>query len=96
MSCFLLLLLSLSTDQRTCVVLLFQRRTTMDQADFESKLRQTLEGKAENAVLQSTTQRDQLLEDLLKINSFGANSPFDFNLKKRYEVLRVGNADRLI
>ena len=43
-----------------------------DQADFEFKLRQTLEGKAENAVLQSTTQRDQLLEDLLKLNSFGA------------------------
>ena len=68
----------------------------MDQADFESKLHQTLEGKAENAVLQSTTQHDQLLEDLLKINSFSANSPFDFNLKKRYEVLRVSNADRLI
>ena len=96
MSCFLLLLLSFSTDQRTCVVLLFQRRATMDQADFESKPRQTLKGKAENAVLQSTTRRDQLLEDLLKIHSFGANSPFDFNLKKRYEVLRVGNADRLI
>ncbi|GFR64340.1 KRAB-A domain-containing protein 2 [Elysia marginata] len=68
----------------------------MDQADFEFKLRQRLEGKAENAVLQSTTQRDQLLEDLLKINSFGAKSTFDFNLQKRYEVLGVGNADRLI
>ena len=68
----------------------------MDQAAFELKLRQTLECKAENIVIQPTNQRDHLIQDLLRINSDGAKSTFDFNLKKRYEVLRVGNADRLI
>ncbi|XP_076039096.1 KRAB-A domain-containing protein 2-like [Oratosquilla oratoria] len=68
----------------------------MDQAAFERKLRQTLEGKAENAVIQPTIQRDKCIQDLLRINSYGAHSAFDYNLKKRYEVLRVGNADRLI
>ncbi|XP_076045792.1 KRAB-A domain-containing protein 2-like [Oratosquilla oratoria] len=68
----------------------------MDQASFERKLRQTLEGKAENAVIQPTIQRDKYIQDLLRINSYGAHSAFDYNLKKRYEVLRVGNADRLI
>ena len=68
----------------------------MDQAAFELQLRQTLQGKAENAVIQPALQRDQWLQDLLRINSYGAQSTFDYNLKKRYEVLRVGNADRLI
>ncbi|KAK8400496.1 hypothetical protein O3P69_003276 [Scylla paramamosain] len=68
----------------------------MDQAAFELQLRQTLQGKAENAVIQPALQRDQWLQDLLRINSSGAQSTFDYNLKKRYEVLRVGNADRLI
>ncbi|XP_076049388.1 uncharacterized protein LOC143030070 [Oratosquilla oratoria] len=68
----------------------------MDQAAFERKLRQTLEGKAENAVIQPTIQRHKYIRDLLRINSYGAHSAFDYNLKKRYEVLRVGNADRLI
>ncbi|XP_066969244.1 KRAB-A domain-containing protein 2-like [Macrobrachium rosenbergii] len=36
------------------------------------------------------------MQDLLRINFDGAKSAFDFNLKKRYEVLRVGSADRLI
>ena len=68
----------------------------MDQAAFEEKLRETLESKAENAVLQPTAKRDKLIEDLLRINSHGATSPFDYNLMKRYEILRVGTADRLI
>ena len=68
----------------------------MDQTAFEEKLRETQESKAENAVLQPTAKRDKLIEDLLRINSHGATSPFDYNLKKRYEILRVGNADRLI
>jgi hypothetical protein len=46
--------------------------TAVDEADFELKLRHTQECKAENAFQQSTKQRDQLLEELLKINSDGA------------------------
>ena len=68
----------------------------MDQDNFELKLRQILQGKAENVVIQPTNQRDQLIQDLLRINKHGAKSTSDFNLNKRYEVLRVGNADRLI
>ena len=68
----------------------------MDQTAFEEKLCETQESKAENAVLQPTAKRDKLIEDLLRINSHGATSPFDYNLKKRYEILRVGNVDRLI
>ncbi|XP_064086109.1 KRAB-A domain-containing protein 2-like [Macrobrachium nipponense] len=68
----------------------------MDQAAFELKLLQTLEGKAENVVTQPINQYDQLKQALLRINSGGAKSAFDFNLKKRYEVQRVGSADRLI
>ncbi|XP_076061559.1 SCAN domain-containing protein 3-like [Oratosquilla oratoria] len=68
----------------------------MDQAAFERKLRQTLEGKAENTVIQPTIQCDKYIQALLRINSYGAHSAFDYNLKNRYEVLRVGNADRLI
>ncbi|KAK8372142.1 hypothetical protein O3P69_014995, partial [Scylla paramamosain] len=61
----------------------------MDQAAFELQLRQTLQGKAENAVIQPALQRDQWLQDLLRINSSGAQSTFDYNLKKRYEVLQT-------
>ncbi|XP_068217876.1 KRAB-A domain-containing protein 2-like [Palaemon carinicauda] len=68
----------------------------MNQATFELQLRQTLEGKAENAVIQPTIQRDQQIQDLLRINSYGAQSTFDYNIKKHYEVLHVGNVDRLI
>ncbi|KAK8372094.1 hypothetical protein O3P69_012627, partial [Scylla paramamosain] len=56
---------------------------------FELQLRQTLQGKAENAVIQPALQRDQWLQDLLRINSSGAQSTFDYNLKKRYEVLQT-------
>ncbi|MPC85468.1 hypothetical protein E2C01_080246 [Portunus trituberculatus] len=65
----------------------------MDQTAFEEELCETQESKTENAVLQPTAERDKLIEDLLRINSHGATSPFDFNLKKRYEILRVGNAE---
>lgn len=68
----------------------------MDQAAFELELRQTLEGKAENVVIQLINQLDQIIQDLLRINFDGAKSTFDFNLKKRYEILRVGNDNRLI
>ncbi|XP_068246734.1 uncharacterized protein [Palaemon carinicauda] len=68
----------------------------MDQTEFEEKLRETQESKAENAVLQPTAKRDKIIEDLLRINSHGATSPFDYNLQKRYEILHVGNVDRLI
>ncbi|XP_068205367.1 KRAB-A domain-containing protein 2-like [Palaemon carinicauda] len=68
----------------------------MDQTAFEEKLRETQELMAENAVLQPTIKRDNLIEDLLRINSHGATSPFDYNLQKRYEILCVGNVDRLI
>ena len=66
---------------------------TMDQAVFELKLHQTLESKAENAVIQPTIQRDQRIQDLLRINSYRAQSTSDYNLKKRYEVLLVGSAN---
>ena len=63
----------------------------MDQTAFEEKLRETQDSKSENAVLQPTAKRDRLIEDMMRINSHGATSPFDYNLKKRYEILRVGN-----
>ncbi|XP_068228033.1 uncharacterized protein [Palaemon carinicauda] len=68
----------------------------MDQTVFELELRQTLEGKAEYAVIQLTIQRDQRIQDLLRTNSFKAQSTFNFNLKKCYEVLHAGDANRLI
>ncbi|XP_068211789.1 KRAB-A domain-containing protein 2-like [Palaemon carinicauda] len=68
----------------------------MDQNAFEEKTRETQESKAENALLQPTAKRDKLIEDLLRINFHGTTSTFDYNLQKRYEILRVGNVDRLI
>lgn len=61
----------------------------MNQAAFGLELRQTLQGKAENAVIQPAVQRDQWLQDLLRIKSIGAQSLFDYNPKKRYEVLAM-------
>ena len=50
----------------------------MDKAAIELQLRQTQESKADNA--QPAAQRDKLIDDLLRINSLGAKSIFDFNL----------------
>ena len=68
----------------------------MDQAAFEKKLREMQASKADNAVLPTTAKRDKFIEDLLRINFGGATSPSDYNLMKRYEILRDGNSNRLI
>lgn len=68
----------------------------MDKDAFERELRQKHEGKADNVALYSTAKRNQMIEDLLRIAASGARSPSDFKLKQRYEILRVGNSDRLI
>ena len=57
---------------------------------FEQDLRGKLQGKAENSVVQTKIECANLLADLLRIQSDGAKSTRDFNLKRRFEILRVG------
>lgn len=66
------------------------------KAKFEEKLSEKIQGKADNAVIQTQAQIQKILQDLLRIQSVGAKSIYDFNVKQRFEVLHVGDCDRLI
>lgn len=63
---------------------------------FEQKLREIFDGKNENSVITNQNKRDGWLQRLLLIESQGPQINDDYNLRKRFEVLRVGNVDRLI
>ncbi|KRY99127.1 hypothetical protein T11_13472, partial [Trichinella zimbabwensis] len=66
------------------------------KAAFEEKLRALIKEKGQNAAIFPTTQRDQMITDILRIQSDGPKSVRDYNLKNRYGVLKIGEENQLI
>ena len=63
---------------------------------FNCKLDLILQGKNSNAVLPRKEKRDEWINRLLEVENDGPKHGDDYNLKRRYEVLKVGNENRLI
>ena len=63
---------------------------------FEQKLNDVLKSKKDNATIPRLEKRESWIEILLALEATSSKSNDYYNLKKRYEVLRVGEADRLI
>ena len=55
-----------------------------------------LKSKKDNAIIPRLEKRESWIEILLALGAASSKSIDYYNLKKRYEVLRVGEADRLI
>ncbi|KRX75023.1 KRAB-A domain-containing protein 2, partial [Trichinella sp. T6] len=66
------------------------------QAVFEEKLRALIKEKGQNGTIFPTSQRDQIITDILRIQSDGPKSARDYNLKNRYGVLKIGEENKLI
>ncbi|KRX44246.1 KRAB-A domain-containing protein 2, partial [Trichinella sp. T9] len=52
--------------------------------------------KGHNGTIFPTSQRDQIITDILRIQSDGPKSARDYNLKNRYGVLKIGEENKLI
>ncbi|KAK4295707.1 hypothetical protein Pmani_031749 [Petrolisthes manimaculis] len=63
---------------------------------FEQKLDNLLQSKNDNVVIPRKEKRAQWIAQLLKIEKEGPITSDDYNMKKRFEILRVGDDDRLI
>ena len=63
---------------------------------FEERLRESLDKKSDNAVITSAAKRDKIIQDLRRIGESGPKDYNDFNCKRRFELLRVADCDRLI
>ena len=63
---------------------------------FEQKLNDVLKSKKDNATIPRLEKRESWIEILLALEAASSKSNDYYNLKKRYEVFRVGEADRLI
>ena len=63
---------------------------------FEQKLDNLLQSKNDNVVIPRKEKRAQWIAQLLKIEKEGPKTSDDYNMKKRFEILRVGDDDRLI
>ena len=59
---------------------------------FEEKVEGLLEQKNDNAIIPTLEKRDYWIKILLEENK----TILYYNLKKRFEILRVGQQDRLI
>ena len=59
---------------------------------FEKKVEKLLDQKNDNAIIPTLEKRDYWIKILLEEN----NTILYYNLKKRFEILRVGQHDRLI
>ncbi|KRX82843.1 KRAB-A domain-containing protein 2 [Trichinella sp. T6] len=66
------------------------------KAVFEEKLRALIKEKGHNGTIFPTSQRDQIITDILRIQSDGPKSARDYNLKNRYGVLKSGEENKLI
>ncbi|KRY24213.1 hypothetical protein T03_15704, partial [Trichinella britovi] len=66
------------------------------KAVFEEKLRALIKEKGQNGTIFPTSQRDQMITDILRIQSDGPKSARDYNLKNRYGVLKIGEENKLI
>ena len=66
------------------------------QEQFEAKLAQVLKTKHDNMVIPTKEKRNQMTQQLMEIDSNGTKTVDDRNLKKRFEIMRVGDEQRLI
>ncbi|KRZ47643.1 KRAB-A domain-containing protein 2 [Trichinella nativa] len=66
------------------------------KAVFEEKLRALIKEKGHNGTIFPTSQGDQIITDILRIQSDGPKSARDYNLKNRYGVLKSGEENKLI
>ncbi|XP_068240860.1 KRAB-A domain-containing protein 2-like [Palaemon carinicauda] len=63
---------------------------------FEQKLDNLLQLKNDNVVIPRKEKRAQWIAQLLKIQKERPKTSDDYNMKKRFEILRVGDDGRLI
>ena len=64
---------------------------------FDCKLDLILQGKNPNAILPRKVKRDEWINRLLALENDGSKHSDDYNnLKRQYEVLKVGHENRLI
>ena len=66
------------------------------KAAFEGKLKDTFSSKNWNSVIPSEVKRNAYISRLLNFEKNGPTCNDDYNTRKRFEVLRVSNEDRLI
>ena len=52
--------------------------------------------KRDNTVIPTAVKRNQMIQQLINVDKFGAKSVIDYNLKKGFEVLHVASEYRLI
>ncbi|KRX53316.1 KRAB-A domain-containing protein 2 [Trichinella sp. T9] len=65
-------------------------------AVFKEKLRALIREKGHNGTIFPTSQQDQMITDILQIQSDGPKSARDYNLKNRYGFLKIGEENKLI
>ncbi|KRZ58194.1 KRAB-A domain-containing protein 2 [Trichinella nativa] len=63
---------------------------------FKEKLRALIREKVHNGTIFPTSQQDQMITDILQIQSDGPKSARDYNLKNRYGFLKIGEENKLI
>ena len=63
---------------------------------FEQKLDNLLQSKNDNVVIPRKEKRAQWIAQLRKIENEGPKTSVDYNMRKRFKILRVGDDDRLI
>ena len=63
---------------------------------FEQKLDNLLQSKNDNVVIPRKEKLAQWIAQLLKIEKEGPKTSDDYNMKKRFQILRVGDDDWLI
>ena len=66
------------------------------KAEFEVKLNDTFSSKNWNSVIPSEERRNALITRILICDKNGPECNDDYNIRKRFEVLRIRNEDRLI
>ena len=52
--------------------------------------------KRDNTVIPTAVKRNQMIQQLINVDKFGAKSLIDYNLKKGFEVLHAASEYRLI
>ncbi|XP_068243799.1 KRAB-A domain-containing protein 2-like [Palaemon carinicauda] len=63
---------------------------------FEQKLDNLLQSKNDNVVIPRKEKRAQWIAQLLRIEKEGPKTSYDYNMKNIFEILRLGDDDRLI
>ncbi|KRZ84986.1 KRAB-A domain-containing protein 2 [Trichinella sp. T8] len=65
-------------------------------AVFKEKFRALIREKGHNGTIFPTSQQEEMITDILRIQSDGPKSARDYNLKNRYGFLKIGEENKLI